>query len=767
MCFVAISIVKTSPIETGECAYCSINIYEKLGSVVNLKCQIVKDEEPIVWIGPPNQSLYAVGPDIIPELLSFVSVKEFDNEPPTNISIYGHNSQCVVFGFVDQQVNLTCEVETGKPPELMQWEYEHEIVAIGGPVSLTYTFIPDVTHHLKAFKCIVTNNVTRTELTDKVMLYLYLEPTATIGSGQTINIVEDETLHLQCNYTSNDINNTSITWKYPSDYQIKRIKDNETFILDHIERTDTGKYTCVVSNSAGKANDTVLVNVIFEDSYENSFLIDSPELNITFEDKKTNKFFKCNANGNPDDYEFSAWEHKTEYGDHIRYLNDNGAGTLKLNHWPGETDRHHDQGLYICNVSNGVLYDGEMNQMANFTLKQKGFPYFVTDNKKIQYGTLGKDTNLTLNVVSYPIMKTVNIYKTHHIMMANSNYWFELSKIEDIVYGTRVNVKGYKLFIPIKANVIEDFMIYTVAVTNEYGHSNISVDYRFARPPRAPRDLRAVALDDIILVKWTADFFINLHQTFFVEYRKHSESSWSRVSVEEKSTVLINGLEKDTIYLLRMYAETMYGESDKTDDIIIKTDSYVNNEIRIDNWGAAVNDGFMLVWIERGSSSHRNEETSARQAHYDEINSMYYNPINNTISHRVTRNNHQQEIRLPLNANLENNEANSSSSQIIPPCTLNQFKLSKKSNSPRSSSDESYLVPCRNYIDFDIEMVNENEQHRYIDTEPEINVDESSISSINSETNIKIIRRYKTLNVSDINEHCYKKYNEIEVSPNQ
>lgn len=83
--------------------------------------------------------------------------------------------------------------------------------------------------------------------------------------------------------------------------------------------------------------------------------------------------------------------------------------------------------------------------------------------------------------------------------------------------------------------------------------------------------MRAVALDDMILVKWTADYSINLHHTFFVEYRKHSESSWSRVSVEEKSIVVINGLEKDTIYLLRMYSETVNGKSNKTDDIIIKT----------------------------------------------------------------------------------------------------------------------------------------------------------------------------------------------------
>lgn len=47
--------------------------------------------------------------------------------------------------------------------------------------------------------------------------------------------------------------------------------------------------------------------------------------------------------------------------------------------------------------------------------------------------------------------------------------------------------------------------------------------------------------------------------------------------------------------------------------------------------------------------------------------------------------------------------------------------------------------------------------------ETEITNEESSISSNNSETNTKSIRRYESLKASDINEHCYKQYNDIEV----
>lgn len=90
-------------------------------------------------------------------------------------------------------------------------------------------------------------------------------------------------------------------------------------------------------------------------------------------------------------------------------------------------------------------------------------------------------------------------------------------------------------------------------------------------PPSAPNNIRAVALDNMILIKWTGDFSVELQITFFLEYRKHFETLWNTVSVEDKSSIVLTGLEFDTIYLLRIYSKTMAGESNTTDDILIKT----------------------------------------------------------------------------------------------------------------------------------------------------------------------------------------------------
>lgn len=97
------------------------------------------------------------------------------SEPPRNISILGISKDSIVYGIVDKQMTLTCDVESGKPPELMQWMNRNAVVATGGPASLTYTFIPNVSNHLQSLRCIAFNNVTRITLTKRVTLHLYCE----------------------------------------------------------------------------------------------------------------------------------------------------------------------------------------------------------------------------------------------------------------------------------------------------------------------------------------------------------------------------------------------------------------------------------------------------------------------------------------------------------------------------------------------------------------------------------------------------------------
>lgn len=86
-----------------------------------------------------------------------------------------------------------------------------------------------------------------------------------------------------------------------------------------------------------------------------------------------------------------------------------------------------------------------------------------------------------------------------------------------------------------------------------------------------PQHIRAVAMDNTIIVRWTADLDSGLQKTFFVEYRKHFDQSWSRISVAESSTATINGLEPDTVYLVRVYSKTGVGVSVGTAEIIVKT----------------------------------------------------------------------------------------------------------------------------------------------------------------------------------------------------
>lgn len=136
---------------------------------------------------------------------------------------------------------------------------------------------------------------------------------------------------------------------------------------------------------------------------------------------------------------------------------------------------------------------------------------------------------------------------------------------------------------------------------------------------------------------------------------------------------------------------------------------------------------FSTLFI-RKTPSQRREEESVILGHYDEINSMYYNPINNTISSQNHRNIVELGIQQLSNMtdNIERDDTESSSYQSIAPYTVRQVEYSQKNYSARSSTAESYLIPCR-----------------------------MSDMSDNSETNIKSVQRYETLNFSAKNENMY------------
>lgn len=103
--------------------------------------------------------------------------------------------------------------------------------------------------------------------------------------------------------------------------------------------------------------------------------IDPPVVDIRFPkltgDSNLRKI-QCIAKGEPDSYRYFQWEHRSQYNEHIRYLDSSDDGILQL---PDVkvSNRYQDTGIYICNVSNGIPDDhGKIFKQGRAFFESKG-----------------------------------------------------------------------------------------------------------------------------------------------------------------------------------------------------------------------------------------------------------------------------------------------------------------------------------------------------------------------------------------------------------
>lgn len=105
-------------------------------------------------------------------------------------------------------------------------------------------------------------------------------------------------------------------------------------------------------------------------------IADSPKVEIVYNnytDETKKRILVCKAEGVPNEYTFFKWEHKSYYGDHIRFMPGNQNGSLYL---PTESLRdsgYQDNGYYKCTVTNGIADRyGFKRQSAEVYLVVKG-----------------------------------------------------------------------------------------------------------------------------------------------------------------------------------------------------------------------------------------------------------------------------------------------------------------------------------------------------------------------------------------------------------
>ncbi|CAG2188813.1 unnamed protein product [Mytilus edulis] len=338
----------------------------------------------------------------------------------------------------------------------------------------------------------------------------HLPPIVSISLNKTLGIPEGVDLKLYCNYSSN---HEVIELKWEKRFQHESPLDERSQYLNikSINRQHAGKYRCTVINMAGRASDIVTIEVYYP-----------PAVQVILDDRENNRELNCIAHGVPDHYIFTQWEHRSDYSDLIRYLPDDGIGK----------------------------------------------PYFVTSNNNTQYGIKGQQCSLTFDFVSFPDIENISVI-VNDMLRSNEIHSIKTMKVMDRVYNKPVLVNGSRLMLTVCVKAESDFGSYTIKLYNKVGSAAFTIDLRQLR---APQNLKAVALDTQIIVKWTGNHNSGLQETFFVEYRKHFESLWSQVSAEYKSTAILNGLQPGAVYFLRVFSKTAAGESSRSDIIIVKTE---------------------------------------------------------------------------------------------------------------------------------------------------------------------------------------------------
>ncbi|VDI81050.1 Hypothetical predicted protein [Mytilus galloprovincialis] len=177
----------------------------------------------------------------------------------------------------------------------------------------------------------------------------------------------------------------------------------------------------------------------------------------------------CVPNGYPKTYIFSKWEHQSEQGIHIRYLDGLRNGTLDLQPL---SQQYQLNGIYVCSVSNGILdLNGSVFQKGFGSLSYSGAPIFVTENRKGKLVVPGEHFTMSFLIYSNPIVDKIWIGMAGTDLTKAIRMNFGISKADLIQAASRENYKisGYKIIIETDIFRINDVHEYTIWADNTLG----------------------------------------------------------------------------------------------------------------------------------------------------------------------------------------------------------------------------------------------------------------------------------------------------------
>ncbi|CAC5359024.1 unnamed protein product [Mytilus coruscus] len=395
-------------------------------------------------------------------------------EELSSLTIQNDSTDNRLIGTEGRDLLIECEAVGGNPAPSVS------LVVLGTKVQ---TSVKKVQYFVQSIpriydqtniSCEANSDALDTPMTTTTIIYLNLMPLVSILNASFVNTLEMVPFSLS--FVSTGSCPTATLWwtvgqtdaTFEASSQEKRDSDESYTVTSTLTYVVDRKYnlqpiTCKANNTVGGFSNKISLFVRFAPDVSVS--------NVTYEMKDSTRTIYCTADGYPDTYTFYKWQHKSVHGRFIRELD--GENILTLPVVPTKI-RYQDNGEYVCTVSNGI-------QGKDRAEKRKGAariiayaqPVITFDNeeRRIQYGEIGKSVEIVVHVYSVPKYYYHTWFNNGKQIQLSTNFFVSESsgEVEDVFHGMAVKVNGYVLKLTINDAINEDSSNSTLILGNGVG----------------------------------------------------------------------------------------------------------------------------------------------------------------------------------------------------------------------------------------------------------------------------------------------------------
>ncbi|CAG2232728.1 CADM4 [Mytilus edulis] len=278
--------------------------------------------------------------------------------PPTKME-FVNSTDDKITGIEGQTLRIICRVQSGKPAENLTLKRNGFTKQTGKHGSIAFAFIAERKHHNNQFVCEAISPLINT-LTKTIKIDIKYKPI--LRSKRKVHMVNEGKNISICSSVDSNPAPSNISWsKNQMILPSKNTIYSSCYEILNVTRYHKGTYTCTATNGIGKGS--VSTNIVV--NYPPVVKIEYTNVTV---DKKVRKL-QCTATCVPTKITYIQWEHRSEYNEHIRYLNSTGREDIILPSTDLQFKRYQDTGIYICRVSNGIPdREGNYKQEGNGTV---------------------------------------------------------------------------------------------------------------------------------------------------------------------------------------------------------------------------------------------------------------------------------------------------------------------------------------------------------------------------------------------------------------